>query len=55
MLVTDQWGGQVGWRITSACSIDIDFNILLVAVVDMTRCQINLTFQSQKPPIFKVI
>ena len=33
--MTDQWGGQVGWRITSALSIDVDLNILLAAVVDM--------------------
>ena len=35
MLVTDQWGGQVGWSITSARSIDIDLNILLAVVIDM--------------------
>ena len=34
-LVTARWGGQVGWRITSARSIDIDLTILLAAVVDM--------------------
>ena len=30
-----RWGGQVGWRLTSGCSIDVDLNILLAAVVDM--------------------
>ena len=31
----DRLGSQVGWRITSARSIDIDLTILLAAVVDM--------------------
>ena len=40
MLVTEQWGGQVGWRITSAGSRDIDLTILLAAVVVINFCAV---------------
>ena len=33
--MTARWGGRVGWRLTSALSIDVALNILLAAVVDM--------------------
>ena len=40
--MTDRWGGQVGWSITSARSIDVDLNILLAAVVEEAEMLVSL-------------